>query len=839
MPDFENPFAFLLVLLIPLLFLLRRLKLFNRISFSAVLADWEGHRFEWNGRLQKFLSVFSKVLLCLGYILVITALADPVISYQEKVYTSLGTDVAFVVDTSPSMAAKDVDSMMRLEAARNAIYKLSGEHQGYRFALVALGSNASVLVPPTNDHDYFVQQLSSLSVGMLGNGSAIGDGLSTAVCHLVSSSAPAKCIVLLTDGENNAGEIHPETAAKLAIENDIKVYVIGIGSKGTVPIDYVDPLTGKQYSGYLDSDFNSAALKKIAVTGGGRYFEVRTLDELSQTLKTVSNIENISQTFTYRTVSRSYYAKFLLAAIIIFVAAWIIKRLILKEMLCFRFKKMLIVRSIFLSFAFVMILLAYSGLSWGTYLVPVQKTGNAVSMVFDISNSMLAKDCPGGLTRLQASGYYAKQLLQRMNGVSSSVVLAKGDGVAAIPLTEDKALIESLLDVMSPSLMTVPGTSLAKGILKAKDSFPSNYASAGHIWVFTDGEETDGQLEEALLECIKTGIPVSIIGFGQESESDILAGDGKTQVKTALRREKISATINRAIEKYSFYNNQAKLLFINSIESGSALRLLSQLSTEDMEYRITSYETKAVERYKLFLILAILSFVFSYIITEFDFSHFISHSGLHSASRSGVLHSSSLSVLLLAFVLPFVLNGCSSDTMNIFKGTYYYHKKQYKTAVADFLSAAENSKNDNNQIVLNYSLYNLGTAYAMLGENDAAKKRFEEISSEAPDSVRYAAFYNAGILAHKEGNYDEARNYFKKALEIDSSKIDAKINMELSIQMAATSVKQNESTSISANEHDPNLSDVEKAVFEHIKENDQNKWKNSESPQSQNLADDY
>ena len=76
--------------------------------------------------------------------------------------------------------------------------------------------------------------------------------------------------------------------------------------------------------------------------------------------------------------------------------------------------------------------------------------------------------------------------------------MAKGDGVVAVPLTEDKIMIESLLEVISPNLMTVPGTSLGKGILKAKESFPSSYGAAGRIWVFTDGEETDGQLKTAL-----------------------------------------------------------------------------------------------------------------------------------------------------------------------------------------------------------------------------------------------------------------------------------------------------------------------------------------------------
>ncbi len=457
MPTFENPAAFFLVLLIPLLFILRSAKIFNQITFPAVLGDWEGHSFEWNGKPQKFLSILASFFFLIGFLLSVCALAAPVFSNQEKVYTSLGTDTVFVLDSSPSMSAKDMNGSQRLEAAKNAIYTLSHKNDGSRYGLVALGSNAAVLVPPTSDLNFFSERLSQINSGSFGNGSAIGDGLSTAVCHLVSSSAPKKCIVLLTDGENNAGEIHPETAAQLASDNNITIYVIGIGSKGKVPIEYTDPATGKLYSGYLDSNFNPASLKKIAGIAGGRYFEAQSIDELSAILTTVAKTETISQNFTYRTVTRLFYRQFLDIAILLFVLAWFIRRIILKEMVCFKYKRILFVRSGCLLLAFIFLLLAHSGLTWGTYLVPVQKSGHSVAMVFDISNSMLAKDCPGNTSRLDAASLYAKKLLSKMEGVPVAVVLAKGDGVAAIPLTDDSAMVESLLDVMSPGFMTVPG----------------------------------------------------------------------------------------------------------------------------------------------------------------------------------------------------------------------------------------------------------------------------------------------------------------------------------------------------------------------------------------------
>ena len=332
MPSFQNPAAFLLLLLIPLLYLLRKLKIFTKITFPAVLADWNGKAFKWNGKARRFFSILAKIIMGTGFVCVIAAFADPVVSWQEKVYTSLGTDVIFVVDTSPSMAAKDIDGSTRLEAAKNTIKLVSQEYEGFRFGIVVLGSDASVFVPPTSDSSLFKKRIDDIHVGILGNGSAIGDGLSTAVCHLASSKAPKKCIILMTDGENNAGVIHPETAAVLAADNEIAIYVEGVGSKGSVPIEYTDPSTGKLYSGYLDSNFNSASLRKISSLANGRYFEVKTADELKTTLNTVAKTENVTQNFTYKTMNELLYDKFLLFGSILLVLAWIIKRLLLNEM---------------------------------------------------------------------------------------------------------------------------------------------------------------------------------------------------------------------------------------------------------------------------------------------------------------------------------------------------------------------------------------------------------------------------------------------------------------------------------------------------------------------------
>ena len=834
MPNFQNPVAFLLLLLIPLLYLMRKLNFFKIITFPAVLGDWEGKMFLWKGKVHKFISILAKIFIIAAFCCSVIAFADPVMLQQEKVYTTLGTDIVFVLDTSPSMAAQDVDGLRRIDAAKNSIASLAQSYNGNRYGIVIFGSNASVVVPPTSDNDYFTGSLGTIKLGEMGNGSAIGDGLSTAICHLASSKASNKCVILLTDGENNAGEIHPETAAKLAVNNNIALYVVGVGSKGNVPIEYTDPVSGKQYSGYLNSDYNYSSLRKLAALGNGRFFEVQTIGDLKSALDSVSKAEETTQEFIYKTKNIPYYKKFVVAAIILILAAWFIKRILLKEYICFKYRKILFVRSIFLVATFIMLLLAYSGISWGTYLVPVQKNSCAVSMVFDISNSMMAEDCTNGMSRLKAASIYAKKLLAKMEGIPTSVVLAKGDGMASIPLTEDTAIIESLLDVMSPAMMTAPGSSLGKGIIAAAKTFPDNVSAAGQIWLFTDGEETDKQLSAALSECIQAGISVTIIGFGSESESGIVAGDGKTVVNTALRAGNIEKVIEGVLEKYSFYKKHANISYIDSTTKGSATILLQQLDNYNSENLITAYETKPVPRYRLFIILSIIMFALSFVVTEFDFMNLF-----NSQSNVKKSHFSSLCIFCTFCVFTLFFSGCSSKTNDILAGTYSWHKKQYKHSISKFMNVAQIAEEENDKETLDYSLYDLGTAYLMVGENDAAMERFTSISDDAHNDVKYSAFYNAGIISYNRGDYDEAKEYFKKALKVDNSKIDAKINLELSAQMSSAKGRQREKKSIQAQNNKNENPDIEDAVFEHIKENDKKQWKNSESTEPQDLSNDY
>ena len=333
MPEFQNSSAFLLLFFIPLIYILRKLNIFSRLSLAASFSDWNGKSFSWSKKVRNFISILSKILLIAGYVVSVFAFAKPVIYKQERIYTSRGTDVVFVLDVSPSMAARDINGGSRIDAAKNCVKQLVSDNEGSSFALVAMGGESALLVPPTVDHNFFLERLNSLQVGFLGEGTAIGTGISTAVFHLSGSKAPKKCIVLITDGENNADAIHPETAAELADKNNVTVYTLGIGSSGTVPIEYTDPNTGKNYSGYLNSNFDDSSLRHISQIGGGRFFEIKSLNDLSLALTVIIKNQAVVQTYHTKISTYDVFDKLILFAAISFALSWCFRRILLQEVI--------------------------------------------------------------------------------------------------------------------------------------------------------------------------------------------------------------------------------------------------------------------------------------------------------------------------------------------------------------------------------------------------------------------------------------------------------------------------------------------------------------------------
>ena len=225
--------------------------------------------------------------------LIIIALARPQLIRANDVVYGDGVDIALALDISGSMASLDFQPNNRLAAAKAVIADFVDERNYDRFGLVVFAQNAFNQSPPTIDHNVLLRLLERTELASeLGveDGTAIGMGLANAANMLKDSGAKSKVVILLTDGVNNAGQIDPLTAADAAQTLGIKVYTIGMGRPGQVPVPTTD-LFGRQRIVYQESSLDEATLQQIAQETGGRYYRAQDTAGLKQIYDEINDLE--------------------------------------------------------------------------------------------------------------------------------------------------------------------------------------------------------------------------------------------------------------------------------------------------------------------------------------------------------------------------------------------------------------------------------------------------------------------------------------------------------------------------------------------------------------------
>jgi Ca-activated chloride channel family protein len=272
-----------------------------------------------------------------GATLVALAALGPISVITETVWLDRGADVLFIIDASPSMSARDMDGRSRFESAKSLIADFASSRGADAIGLVALGRDAALLVPPTTDHAVLLDRLENLAIAEFGDGTALGLGLSIAAFHLNGSTARRKAAVLLTDGENNAGELHPLTGAAALYTVGASLWVIGIGTNGDVPIDYVDPETGLHRSGMLDSRFDPEGLRSLARAaaggGGGYYFSATSPALFSKAFSLMAENEAVPVVSRVKTRTESAYPYFIIPGVLLLLVSRLVRRIILGALL--------------------------------------------------------------------------------------------------------------------------------------------------------------------------------------------------------------------------------------------------------------------------------------------------------------------------------------------------------------------------------------------------------------------------------------------------------------------------------------------------------------------------
>ena len=277
-----------------------------------------------------------RTLLALEYIgvfLLFGAAAGPVMRTLETVWLNRGADIIFILDVSPSMAALDMDGASRYNTARKLLKEFAGRRPADSIGLVTVGSDAALLVPPTTDRDILYSRMDELQLGEMGEGTALGMGLAIAAYHIEKSKAPRRAVVLLSDGENNAGAIHPETAAAMIGDSGASLWVIGIGSGGEVPIDYVDPFTRMRRTGLLDSQYDIESLIRLSSAGNGIWIHAPSGDTLAAAFGRVDDQELVIRRSSIVRRTRPVHQTLLLAALACIAFARFVRRFFLGDML--------------------------------------------------------------------------------------------------------------------------------------------------------------------------------------------------------------------------------------------------------------------------------------------------------------------------------------------------------------------------------------------------------------------------------------------------------------------------------------------------------------------------
>lgn len=240
------------------------------------------------------------VLRMIAIALVIVILARPQSTNSWQNSSTEGIDIMMAIDISSSMLAQDLRPN-RLEAAKNVAAAFINGRPNDNIGLVVFSAESFTQCPLTTDHAILLNLFKNIQSGMIEDGTAIGLGLANAVSRIKDSQAKSKVIILLTDGSNNRGEIAPVTAAEIAKTFGIRVYTIGVGTKGAAPYPFRLP-GGTVQTQMIPVDIDEPTLKQIATTTGGQYFRAtdnaslkEIYSEIDQMEKTKINVREYSK----------------------------------------------------------------------------------------------------------------------------------------------------------------------------------------------------------------------------------------------------------------------------------------------------------------------------------------------------------------------------------------------------------------------------------------------------------------------------------------------------------------------------------------------------------------
>ena len=303
-PHLQDPLWLLALLAVPLLvFLHHRREPSGALNYSRLP---EGARTGWRLHLPFYCRLAAAVLL-------IVALARPQLGFHWRETTTEGIDIQLALDVSGSMGAEDFEPKNRLHVAKEVMDEFVAGRPGDRIGLVVFAGSALTKAPPTSDRSMLRSLLDRVELHQLPDGTAIGLALASATSRLKDSEAESKIVVLVTDGDNNAGQIDPASAAAVADGLGVKVYTVAVGTRSgkvPIPVPVRDPLTGETRIRKIPWEVrvDKELLKKIATRTGGEFFRAHDPEALREIFRAIDELEKtpleVQELVRYREVYR-------------------------------------------------------------------------------------------------------------------------------------------------------------------------------------------------------------------------------------------------------------------------------------------------------------------------------------------------------------------------------------------------------------------------------------------------------------------------------------------------------------------------------------------------------
>jgi len=250
-------------------------------------------------------------------VLMVIAVARPQLGTLQTTVKTKGVNIVLAVDLSESMAALDFkengETVNRLTAVKGVIRDFIPTRENDRIGMVVFGSHAYTQLPLTRDYNAVSTVLEDLEIGAAGKSTAIGDAMGISLKRLADIPSRSNIIILLTDGRSNSGEVSPDTAARIAVERNVKIYTIGVGTRGRVPFLINDRVFGQRYV-YQRVDIDEETLQSIADQTGGLYFRAENVEGLRKIYDTIGEMEKSEVKMKQFAVYDELYMYFLWAA---------------------------------------------------------------------------------------------------------------------------------------------------------------------------------------------------------------------------------------------------------------------------------------------------------------------------------------------------------------------------------------------------------------------------------------------------------------------------------------------------------------------------------------------